>query len=193
MPIGVRLRLWTVTKNGSIYRPRRRYTIMENHDEMMMPAGEYSWLVHESSPVILPAVIWYQTGGMRERIRRSPSKIFLFLSRDFYNAVTFFGIGPPALLPNRKTGVLRIFITLKNPFPRSGINPRPLCSVANTLTTTPPRRHGLTAHPVLCVCVWFEGLEGEVLEVTKLMNKCKELRTVASDFQPAEKFSGQRW
>jgi hypothetical protein len=37
-------------------------------------------------------------------------------------------------------GVLRIFIALKNPSPRPGLNPRPLGPVASTLTTIPSRR-----------------------------------------------------
>jgi hypothetical protein len=37
-------------------------------------------------------------------------------------------------------GVLRNFITLKNPSSRQGLNPRPLGPVASTLTATPPRR-----------------------------------------------------
>jgi hypothetical protein len=39
-----------------------------------------------------------------------------------------------------KKGVQRIFIPLKNPTPRLGLNLRPLGPVASTLTTTPPRR-----------------------------------------------------
>jgi hypothetical protein len=46
----------------------------------------------------------------------------------------------PALLPIREEGVLRIFIVLKNPKPLPGSKPQPLGPVANTLTTTPPRR-----------------------------------------------------
>jgi hypothetical protein len=39
-----------------------------------------------------------------------------------------------------KEVVLWIFICLKNPLPQSGLNMRPLDSMASTLTTTPPRR-----------------------------------------------------
>jgi hypothetical protein len=39
-----------------------------------------------------------------------------------------------------KEDVLRIFIALKNLYPRQGLNPRTLDPVASTLTTTPPRR-----------------------------------------------------
>jgi hypothetical protein len=45
-----------------------------------------------------------------------------------------------AVLAIRKEGVLRIFITLKNPLPWLGSIPQPLGPVASTLTTTPPRR-----------------------------------------------------
>jgi hypothetical protein len=38
--------------------------------------------------------------------------------------------------------VLRIFIALKNPSPRPGLNPRPLDPVGSTLTTTPLSRSG---------------------------------------------------
>jgi hypothetical protein len=37
--------------------------------------------------------------------------------------------------------VLRIFIAIKNPSPRPGLNRRLVGPVASTLTTTPPRRH----------------------------------------------------
>jgi hypothetical protein len=40
--------------------------------------------------------------------------------------------------------VLRIFVALKNPSLRPGLNSRPLSQVANTLTTTPPRRRANT-------------------------------------------------
>jgi hypothetical protein len=49
-------------------------------------------------------------------------------------------MGPPALLPIRKKDVLRIFIALKNPSPWPVSIPQPLGTLANTLTTTPPRR-----------------------------------------------------
>jgi hypothetical protein len=42
-----------------------------------------------------------------------------------------------------KEGVLRIFIALKSPSPRRGLNLRMLGPTASTLTTTPPRRLSL--------------------------------------------------
>jgi hypothetical protein len=49
-------------------------------------------------------------------------------------------MGPPALLPIREEGVLRICIAIKNQSPWPGLTPQPLGPVASTLTTTPPRR-----------------------------------------------------
>jgi hypothetical protein len=49
-------------------------------------------------------------------------------------------MGPPALLPIREDGVLRIFIVIKSSSPRPGSNPQLLDPVASTLTTAPPRR-----------------------------------------------------
>jgi hypothetical protein len=40
-----------------------------------------------------------------------------------------------------KEGVLRIFIALKNPSSRSGLNPRTLVLMESKLTIIPPRRH----------------------------------------------------
>jgi hypothetical protein len=52
---GVRLRLWTAATNGPIVHPPGDIWAWENHGEMMMPAGENSWLVHQSPLAILPA------------------------------------------------------------------------------------------------------------------------------------------
>jgi hypothetical protein len=60
------------------------------------------------------------------------------LPRILLHSVKSYDRGPPALLPIRK-GVLRIFIALKNLSPWQKSNPQPLCPVASTLTTTPPR------------------------------------------------------
>jgi hypothetical protein len=49
-------------------------------------------------------------------------------------------MGPPALLPIRKEGVLRIFIAFKHPPPWPRSNPQPLGPMASTLTTKPLRR-----------------------------------------------------
>jgi hypothetical protein len=48
--------------------------------------------------------------------------------------------GTSGFASHPKEGVLRIFISLKNPWSWQGLNPRPLGPVAHTLTTTPPWR-----------------------------------------------------
>jgi hypothetical protein len=48
--------------------------------------------------------------------------------------------GSSGFASHPKEDVLRIFIALKNPSPQPVFNPRPLCPVASTVTTAPPRR-----------------------------------------------------
>jgi hypothetical protein len=55
-------------------------------------------------------------------------------------AVKSYDIGPSRFTSHPKEGVLRIFISLKNPSPWPGSNLQPLGPVESTLTTTPPRR-----------------------------------------------------
>jgi hypothetical protein len=74
-------------------------------------------------------------------------------------------MGPPALLPIREEGVLRIFIAIKNPSAWPSSNPRPLGPVASTLTTTPPRR------PILRYLYYFgiylDGLRRNEKELSR--------------------------
>jgi hypothetical protein len=77
-----------------------------------------------------------QGGGMDEGVRILPISI-LNTSRDLKHAVKSYDL---RLSSHPKEGVLRIFIALKNPWPRPGLDPRLLGPVASTLTTTPPRR-----------------------------------------------------
>jgi hypothetical protein len=51
--------------------------------------------------------------------------------------------GTSGFTSHPKEGVLRIFIVIKNPSPRPGLNRRPVGSVARTLTTAPPTQHNL--------------------------------------------------
>jgi hypothetical protein len=46
--------------------------------------------------------------------------------------------------------VMRIFITLKNPSPSAGFEPRNLGTMASTLTTRPPR----TSQSITCYPDW---------------------------------------
>jgi hypothetical protein len=99
-----------------------------------------SWLVYQSSLAVLPAetsgASW-RNGWMNENFAYSVS---LIRQRIFYmpqNLTTWDFTSHP------KEGVMRIFIALKIPLPPPGLNPRRLGPVANTLTTTPSRRHEL--------------------------------------------------
>jgi hypothetical protein len=52
---GVRSCLWTAVTNGPILHPPGDIWVWENDGEVMMPAEENSWLVHQSCLAILPA------------------------------------------------------------------------------------------------------------------------------------------
>jgi hypothetical protein len=106
---------------------------------MMMPAGDNSWLVHQSSQVVLPAETSEKVGGIDEWVRILSISI-RNTSRVLLHAVKSYDMGPSRFTSHPKEGVLPIFIALKNPSPQMGLNPQPLGIVANTLTITPPRR-----------------------------------------------------
>jgi hypothetical protein len=105
---------------------------------MMMPAGENSWLVHQSFLAILPA----ETCGVSRR-NGWRSENFAYQYLRYVNRsltcrkILWHGASSFTSYPNE--GVLQIFITLKNPSPRLGMNPRPLGPEASTLTTVLPR------------------------------------------------------
>jgi hypothetical protein len=100
----------------------------------MMPAGDNSWLVHQSSLAVLPAEI--SGAGRMDKGLRILSILYL---RYLKGSLTCRKIlhGTSGFTSHPKGGVLRIFIALKNPSPLPGLNPRPLGPVASTLTTTP--------------------------------------------------------
>jgi hypothetical protein len=64
-------------------------------------------------------------------------EVFLFIFASGFTCLKFYSMGPP---PSPKDVVLRIFIALKNPLPRPGLNPEALSPVGSTLSTMPPRR-----------------------------------------------------
>jgi hypothetical protein len=106
---------------------------------MIMPAGDNSWLVHQSSRAVLPAETSVES---RRNGRRSENFAYQYL-KNLKGPLTCRKIlrnGTSGFTSHPKEGVLRIFIALKNPSTRPGLNPRPLGPVASTLTTTPPRR-----------------------------------------------------
>jgi hypothetical protein len=105
---------------------------------MMMPAGENS-LVYQSLLVVLPAEISgasSRSGRRNENLRIQ----YLWYVKGSSTCRKILRHGTSGFTSNLKEGVLWIFITLKNPSPHPGLNPRPLGPVASTLTTIPPRR-----------------------------------------------------
>jgi hypothetical protein len=84
---------------------------------MMMAAGDNSWLVHQSSPAVLPA----ETSGasMRNgrRSENSSYKYLKYLKRSL-TCLKILRHGTSSLTSHPKEGVQRIFIALKNPSPR---------------------------------------------------------------------------
>jgi hypothetical protein len=64
--------------------------------------------------------------------------IFFHMCSDFLHTVKSYDMGPGFTSP-LKEGMLRIFIILKNPSPRLGLNPRTLSPMANILTITLPK------------------------------------------------------
>jgi hypothetical protein len=68
-----------------------------------------------------------------------------------------------------KEGLLRIFIALKIPSLRPGLNPRPFGPVASTLTTTPPRR--LTYIGTVCEYSWVSQLVTDLLCRKSMMSR----------------------
>jgi hypothetical protein len=132
---GVRLCLRTVAPNGPIDHPSGDIWTWRAMVIMMMPAGDNSWLVHQSSLAALPAET---SGASRRNGRRSENFAYQYL-KYLEGSLTCRKIlrhGTTGFTSHPKVGVLRIFIALKNPSPWPGLNPRPLSPVASTLTVT---------------------------------------------------------
>jgi hypothetical protein len=156
--MGLRLCVRTVATNGPIvHLPGDRWAWSAM--VMMMRAGNYSWLVHQSSLAVLPA----ETSGACRRNGRSSENFHYQYLKYLKVSLTCRKIllhGTSGFTSHPKENVLRIFIALKNPSSRPGLNPRHLGPVASILTTTPPRRLPATltiSHSVFVFMgfVWF--------------------------------------
>jgi hypothetical protein len=104
-----------------------------------MPHRDNYWLVYQISLAVLPA----ETYGASRRSWRKNENFAYSLSlirQRIFTCRKIIRHGTSGCTYHPKEGVLRIFIALKNPSPRSDLNPRPLGPVASTLTTTPPKR-----------------------------------------------------
>jgi hypothetical protein len=136
----VRICLRTAATNGPIVHPPSDKSMWAwRAMVMMMPAGDNSWLAHQSSLAILPAE---RAGTSRRNGWRSENFTYQYL-KYLKGSLTCHKIlrhGTSGFTSHPKEGVLLIFIAFKNPSPRPCLNPRPLGPVASTLTTTPPRR-----------------------------------------------------
>jgi hypothetical protein len=114
----------------------------------MKPAGDNSGLVHQSSLAVLTAET---SGESRRNGRRSENFAYQYLKylKGSLTRRKILRHGTSGFTSHPKECVLRIFIVLKNPSHRPGLNPRPLGSVASTLTATPPRRLTMLVHMTL--------------------------------------------
>jgi hypothetical protein len=121
-----------------------RYVSIESHG-VMMPAGDNSWLIHQSSLAVLPAET---SGAGRRKGRRSENFAYRYLKylKESFTCRKILRHWTSGFTSHPKEDVLWIFIAIKNPLPRPGLNPRPLGPVVSTLTTTPPRRLHHTLH-----------------------------------------------
>jgi hypothetical protein len=102
------------------------------------------WLVHQSSLAVLPAETSVANRRNGLRTENFASQYLKYLKWSF-TCRKILRHGTSGFTSHPKEGVLRIFIALKNPSPRLGLNSRPLGPAANKLTTTPTRRL-LSAH-----------------------------------------------
>jgi hypothetical protein len=136
---GVILCLRTAAINGPIvHLPGDMWAWRAIVMMMVMPVGNKSWLVHQSSLTVLLA----ETSGASRRNGRRIENIACQYLKYLKRSSTCRKIlrhGNSGFTSHPKEGVLRIFIALKNSSPRPGSNPRPLGPMASILTTTPPR------------------------------------------------------
>jgi hypothetical protein len=117
----------------------RWYMNMEGHGGMI--SKETPWFVHQSSLAVLTAESSRnKSGGTWRRKRILPSKYLCWYSEWFIKCRNILRHANYGFTSPPKEGVLQICITLKNPSPRPGFNPRTLGPMASTLSISPPRR-----------------------------------------------------
>jgi hypothetical protein len=81
--------------------------------------------------------------------------------------------GASSFTSHLKEGVLRTFITIKNPLPWPGLNSRPLGPVASTLTTTPRRKLPISGNHSIFLHTGWHGItkshsSGHIEHITKM-------------------------
>jgi hypothetical protein len=87
---------------------------------MIMPPGDTSWLVRQSSLVVLPAET---SGASRRNGRRSENFAYQYLTylKGSLTCRKILRRGTSGFTSHPKEDVRRIFIAVKNPSPRSGL------------------------------------------------------------------------
>jgi hypothetical protein len=135
---GLRLCLRTAATNGPIVQ-LPAYMWAWRTMVMMMLVLNTSWLVHQSSLAVLPAKT---SGASRRNGRRSENFAYQYLKclKGSLTCRKILRRKTSDFTSRPKEGVVRIFVTLKNPSPLPGLNSRHLGLVASTLTSTPPGR-----------------------------------------------------
>jgi hypothetical protein len=135
---GVRLCLRTAAANGPIVHLLCDMWAW-NAMVVMMPAGDNSWLVHQSSLAVPPA----ETSGESRRSGRRSENFTNQYLKYLKGSLTYRKIlrqGTSGFISRTKEDVLRFFIALKNPSPFQVRTRNVWVHLASTLTTTPPRR-----------------------------------------------------
>jgi hypothetical protein len=136
---GARLHLWPATTNGPIVHS---HIIYEYGEPWLkdVDRGKLPIRPPKRSVPILPAEPPNSKSGGSRRRRKwiLYVKYFFHTRRVILYIVKILRRGASGFTFLPKEGALRIFIALKNPSPRPGLNPRTLGPMASTLTITPP-------------------------------------------------------
>jgi hypothetical protein len=133
----VRICLRTAVTNGSIVHPTGDMRAWRSMVIMML-AGNNFWLVHQSSLTVLPTDTSGASRGNGQRGENFAYQYPKYL-KGFLTCRKILRHGTSSFTSHPKEGVLRIYIAIKNPPPRLGLNPRPSGPMASTLFTTPSR------------------------------------------------------
>jgi hypothetical protein len=130
---GVRLCLWPAATSGPIVH------LPGDICEVIM-STEKNWFIHQNSLAILPA----ESSGRKQEewvkgVRFCLCEVYHSTCKWFFTCHKILWHWASGFTSPLKEGMLRIFVALKYPSPRLGLNPRTLGPVASTPTITPLR------------------------------------------------------
>jgi hypothetical protein len=153
---------------------------MDSHCEM--------WYLMGKTPDPSTRALWqsYQQNHLRASRRNGRKKwefylacISFTLASDFFTCRNILRNGASGFISHPKEDVLRIFVALKNPSPRPGLNPWPLGPVTSTLTTTPPRRKVLKQLvPFIRICRSETLVSWKGMSVQTIMTHLRSINTL---------------